>query len=539
MRVLETSKLGPGRSFNPDDTSWMYNGLDCCLTLEIRDRLREDIEREPENVQETYATALRKMPPVLYMNARGLRVNSGYLAQSVNEYKRALAHIQANFDLLCDGVLGYTVNWRSPVQMKSLFYDRFGLKAVRKRNAQGFFVPTVNAEALEKFSEHTYIRVFCTHILAMRDIAKKLGFLEADRDGDGRRRTSLNIAGTDTGRFSSAIGAFGAGGNLQNVENQLRRPFVPDSGMVFVNVDLEQADARNVAARIWEIFYDSHGPELAGRYLDACESGDLHSAVTQMVWPDLNWTGDPDHNKFTVAGETFYREHSYRDMAKRLGHGTSYFGMPKTMALHTKTAVNIIDEFQQRFFEAFPLIGSYDKAKAKNQSEILNMVEAADNWHGWVLRQLRDTGSITNLFGRRRIFFDRWRDLRTFRAAVAYDPQSSTGEELDRGWLNLWDNMREAELLIPVHDSILFQIPMEGMNELIPQALKLLKVTKLLRGDREFTVPLEAKVGWNWADAKKDKETGLWKNEYGLKPWTGEETRQPPKQKTRLKHYLA
>ncbi len=538
MRVLKTAEIGPGRSFNPDDTSWLYNGLDCCITFEVRDRLRADLAEEPTNVQETYATALRKMPPVLSMNMRGLKVDMGNLTQSINAYKSQLNKLNKDWDKLCKEILGYPINWNSPVQLNTLFYDTFGLKPHRKRNANGHYAPTTNSDAMEKFSDHYYIGIYCKYILALREIKKKLSFLETDRSGDGRRRTALNIAGTDTGRFSSAISAMGDGGNLQNVENLLRRPFVADKDMILVNVDLEQADARNVAARIWNTFLDSHGPEEAGRYLDACESGDLHTAVTKMVWPDLEWTDDQHYNKSTVAGANFYRMFSYRDMAKRLGHGTSYFGMPRTMATNTKTDLIIIQQFQQRFFKAFPLIGSYDKALAKNANEILNLLEEEENWHGWTYRQLRDTGGLTNLFGRRRLFFDRHRDLNTFRAAIAYDPQSSTGEELDRGWLNLWDNMPEAQLLIPVHDSILFQIPYEERNELISRALDLLKVEITLKGGRKFSIPLEAKVGFNWGDSKKDKKTGQWENPYGLREWEGIEEREPPKIKTRFKHYI-
>src|SRR5690606_3006866 len=180
-------------------------------------------------------------------------------------------------------------------------------------------------------------------------------------------------------------------------EDRLRAVFKADPGKVFVNVDLEQADARNVGARLYQIFYDEFGPEIAGRYLDACESGDLHTQVTRMVWPTLGWTGNLKEDK-EIAEQPFYREHSYRDMSKKLGHGTNYFGTPPTMARHAKVEVYIIEAFQRKYFEAFPLIGNYDKRLDQR------------DWHSWVQQQLREVGSLTNLFGRRRIFFDRYQD---------------------------------------------------------------------------------------------------------------------------------
>ena len=56
----------------------------------------------------------------------------------------------------------------------------------------------------------------------MADIGKKIGVLRTGIDPDGRIRTSYNIAGTSTGRFSSSVTEFGTGGNLQNIEEALR-----------------------------------------------------------------------------------------------------------------------------------------------------------------------------------------------------------------------------------------------------------------------------------------------------------------------------
>ena len=484
MRIFNTGSLSEHTKLTPDETSWIYNGLDCCVTLEVRDNLRAKLADEPPNVQETYATALRKIPPVLSMTMRGLRRESNRLNDATGKYTKHLARVQKNFDLICDEVLGYPINWRSPVQLKQLFYTTFGLSPVKKRNAQGIYAPTVNREALEKFSTHHYIGVFARHILTLRDMGKKLGFLKTDADADGRVRTNLNIAGTDTGRFASSFSVFGSGTNLQNVEDILRGVFCADPGMILVNVDLEQADARNVGARLWQIYVDELGPEIAGKYLDACESGDLHTTVCSMAWRELDWPEPWDMKAArAIADQNFYREMSYRDGSKRLGHGTNYFGQPFTMAMHTKTDKRIITSFQERYFSAFPLIGRVRKSGSDISPD-------EQNWHAWVLRQLRDVGYLNNLFGRRRLFFDRWKSASTLRAAIAYDPQSSTGEFLDRGWLQLWDRMPEAQLLVPVHDSILFQVPYEGVNELVPQALEHLRVTLELKQGRLFSIPL-------------------------------------------------
>lgn len=525
MKIFNTALLQPNDKFSTNHASWIYNGLDCCVTLEIQQRLRADLAKEPENVQATYRTALEKLAPVNYMGITGLRVDAAAKARLINQYKSELRQYESRFDQMMDAVFGYTINWRSHIQLKWLFYDCFQLKAVRKRNAKGQMMPTVNADALERFTIYLYPQVFARYLLAMRDLGKKISFLETEIDPDGFMRTMLNIAGTDTGRFSSKFSAFGSGSNLQNVEDRLREVFISDPGYIYVNVDLEQADARNVGARIYSIFYESHGAEAAGRYLDACESGDLHTQVCRMVWSDLAWTGNLKADK-EIAEQPFYNSSSYRDMAKKLGHGTNYFGLPHTMAMHTKVETYIIEAFQRAYFTAFPLIGNIKKDLTQ------------DDWHGWVYRELQRTSTLTNLFGRRRIFFDRPTEMTTLRAAIAYDPQSNTGEELDRGWLRLWREMPEVKLKMPVHDSILFQIPREMLEEAMPRILELMRVEIELPGGRKFSVPLDAAVGWNWAKSKFNKKSGLWENPFGLRKWTGKEERHAPKATNRLSYHL-
>ena len=51
-----------------------------------------------------------------------------------------------------------------------------------------------------------------------------------------------------------------------------------------------------------------------------------------MVWPELGWTGDRARDRATADGTKIYRHFSYRDLAKRLGHGTNYKGSAGHMA---------------------------------------------------------------------------------------------------------------------------------------------------------------------------------------------------------------
>ncbi len=512
-----------------DRVSNIYNGLDCCVTLEIFESLFEELCDSPVNVRYTYEMAMAKQAPFLEMSMRGLRIDSAARDTSIREFSVVLDGLRARFDRLCKEIFGTTMNFDSPAQMKTLFYGLLGINEIKARNSKGQYAATVNEEALLKLCQNFWAQPFAQYILAMRDVRKKISFLKTGIDPDGRMRTSINIAGTNTGRLSSSKSDFGTGGNLQNIDTRLRYPFVADEGMIFVNVDLEQADARNVGAIIWDTFYEEHGPEEAGRYLDACESGDLHTQVTRMAWRDLPW---PEDQKLwrAIANLDFTGGMTYRDAAKKLGHGTNYYGQPSTMAKHTKTPVSIIEEFQKRYFSAFPLI---------------------PEWHKYTISGVRFNGVLTTPFGRRRFFFDRGDASETWRAAIAYSPQSRTGHEIDMGILNAWRHLPDVQFLMQVHDSILFQVPWDGHEAYIEAALQLLRYEHTLKHGRIFSVPLEAKVGWNWGDVlywdSADVEAGRCRPEakgqpranfLGLSKWKGKETREPPSTKRRLKDYL-
>ena len=234
-----------------------------------------------------------------------------------------------------------------------------------------------------------------------------------------------------------------------------------------------------------------------------------------MAWTNKPWTGDLKTDK-AIAEEIAYRQDSFRQLAKKLGHGTNYYGSPRTMAKHTKVATSIIEEFQYKYFKAFPVLGHWDR-KDKDALKL-------PNWHNCVRTQLATSHSITSLFGRRRTFFGRSFDDATLREAIAYAPQSMTADEIDTGILNLWRANR-VRLNIQVHDSILLQYREEEEDEVIPWALEALKTKLILKKGREFVVPTEAKIGWNWGEVQYDKQGNVVGNPDGLVKWKGSDKR--------------
>lgn len=507
--IINTADIDLLETLDADQIHWVYNAFDVCITAQVKQGIEKNMDEVAIN---TYDQALKWQAPFLDMMLQGVPVDTKKRDELKTKLMKDIKQLEAQLEeLLVDGMgLPSTINARSPTDVKQLFYNIMGIKERKQRNVHGHYTASVSREILESIAvQHFYAEPIVNHILAIRDAGKSLGFLKTPLDEDGNMRCSFNLAGTNTGRCNSTVSNFGTGTNLQNVDTQLRYMFVAPKGRKFINVDLEQADSRNVGALAWNRFYESHGEDFAGSYLDACESGDLHTTVCRMAWLKLNWGDDPDLWR-GVADQIAYRGLSYRDLAKKLGHGTNYLGQPPTMAKHTKVQVQAIIEFQTAYFAAFPCIPL---------------------WQEETLKELTETGMLTNLFGRRRMFFGRHDDTSVKNAAIAYAPQGSTGEEINHGIHALWNHAdgKWFKLHIQVHDSILFSVPEEAADELTPLSVQLMKKTIPLAGGRLFHVPLEAQVGWNWGYQQKDKKTGkVIGNYHGLIGWNGEDKRVPP-----------
>ena len=486
MKATRTDLLRPDTLKSETEKLWIYNGLDCCVTLEV---LLATLPQLDNLTGGTYALSRALQGPVLEMNMRGVRIDEHARQRAVADYRRDVERLEGNLrTIVHDGVgctdfrdSGKTKAWRSNSMVAHLLYDVLRLPEVRKKNSRGELARTVNREALEKLAGHFIARPIIGHLLALRDIGKKLGVLETEVDPDGRIRTSYNIAGTTTGRFSSSLNDFGTGGNLQNIEERLRRVFIADPGMKFANVDLEQADSRNIGALCWNVYRDP-------RYLDACESGDLHTTVARMSRPELPWSDDLQANR-SIAERPYYRHHSLRHMCKVLGHGTNYLGSAFEMSRHTKIEQAVIKEFQSLYFKTFPAIPKL---------------------HEWIRIQLIEAGHLVTPFGRKRWFFGKRDESDTLKQAVAFMGQSMTADEMNLAMLGAW-RLDNVQLLLQGHDSLLIQYPGELEDAIIPRVLAAMRAPLELEGGRTFCVPLDVKVGWNWSNQAEDNPFGLTK----------------------------
>jgi DNA polymerase-1 len=518
VKILHSSSLVPDSKghligLSESEQYFVYNALDCCITFEVMENLDPKL---PTSF--AYKMGRAMQAPAWTLMERGVRIDMVRRDEVLSSLRAQRARAKHIFFRLTTEGLGvepyydkakdewFGINYASPQQLQTLFYSLLALpeQKVYDKTTKDRRV-TTNREALEKLQTFDLGKPFCDLILAMRDCDKKIQVLESGLE-NGRMHCGYQVAGPITGRWSSNESAFGSGTNLQNISDEMRRAFIPDKGKKFCQLDLAQAESKLVAhlALPW-----------GDNYLRACNSGDLHTAVTRLVWPDLfKNTNRPDKE---IAKQIFYRGFTYRDMAKRGGHGTNYGGTAAVIAMHLKIPRHQAESFQDAYFRAFPEI---------------------KKWHDSVRVALVSTRSLTTPLGRVCHFPGRPTDSDTIKSAIAYGPQSSIGDILNLGFYNvwqqfdrIWNSSAPIEILTQVHDSILFQYDPKDEETLIPLISSSLKVPVEISG-QTCIIDVDAQVGWNWGKYNELE------NPSGLKDYTGRDERSPPEESSVLDRRL-
>jgi len=292
---------------------------------------------------------------------------------------------------------------------------------------------------------------------------------------DGRIRCFLNPAGTETGRMSGSESFLVRSTNLLNMPKKeaahdarydVRRCFVPDPGTVFVEADLSGAEAWVSAA-------------LAG---DDTLLAMLREGVDVHKW---------------TAGKIFHKPGAdvtpaERVLGKMARHALNYGMQPTTFWRNVNagadaTGVAITQPQARTIHDAYHALHPH-----------------LARWWERVDHALRQRGTLTTVFGRRRMFFGRrrgWLD-ETHREAIAFEPQSTVADLLNRGLLRWWDSYegKLGALLLPVYDSMLVQCA-AGRVALVRQALERCLREPLTVNGHTFTIPVETKMSAeSWAD---------------------------------------
>jgi len=362
---------------------------------------------------------------------------------------------------------GREINLRSHKQLKEYFYGskrkgNLGLAPYKDKGK-----PTTNEKALLKLSRPLSNRPAVEEakiLLRHRRLSKLRGtYYEMSYDSDNRIRSSMNPVGTRTGRLSSSKNIFGTGANLQNQPYELKEFFLVDDNYIGYEIDLAQAENRLVAYV---------APEM--RLIEAFENGvDIHSRTASYIF------GKPEEEISREEGSAPQfgnGEYSERFWGKKANHAFNYGQSANAFSEQMLISRAEAGQIYHAYHNAYPGVRKY---------------------HNMVKESLQRDRTLTNLFGRKYLFLDRW-DYSLFLAAYAFIPQSTIADIINRwGLIPIYNSMPEVVLLNQIHDSIVFQIskdvPIEKHSKILFKIGGNLS-QELEWNGRKFYIPCEAKI---------------------------------------------
>jgi DNA polymerase I len=420
---------------------------------EIADKITTELDRL--GMHNLYETIEHPLIPVLArMEELGVKIDLDYL----NDISRDLDKRVAELESECYDLAGERINLGSPQQLRTLLYDRLGLKTTR-RTKTGL---STDARALQQLVDQ---HPFVGKLLEFRELAKlKNTYVDAlpplVDPADGRVHTTYDQTATTTGRLSST------NPNLMNIPvrtdlgKQIRRAFIAEEGSTLMSVDYSQIELRIMA-------HLSEDPIL----LEVFEEGkDIHTETAARIFKL-----DPDK-----------LETRHRSTAKMVNYGLSYGMGAPGLAERLNVAVSEAEEVMDRYFDVFSGVSGFlDK----------------------IVTQAHADGFTTTMFGRRRYLPELGSGNPRVRAigerqALNAPIQGSAADIMKLAMIEVDESLArqrlDTRMTLTVHDELVFEVP-TGEED---RAASL--VTTAMTGVVEMRVPLavDLSFGTSWAEAK-------------------------------------
>ncbi len=382
---------------------------------------------------------------------RGILIDVSYFKKLSKKYHEKLKIIQKN--IWSEAGLEFNIN--SPKQLGEILFDKMGISTKGLKKTAGGARSTRESELLKLKDEHKII----ADILEYREL-QKLVSTYVDTipnlvDKNNRLHTTLNQAGTTTGRFSST------NPNLQNIpardSDEIRNGFIAEKNHTLLAFDYSQIEMR-ILAQLSE----------SETLIEVFKKGeDVHSAVAMHV--------------FGVKENDVTKD--MRRKAKVINFGIVYGMGVNALRANLGGTRTEAQEFYNNYFEKFPKIAEY-----------------FDN----LKKDAKEKGYTTTLFGRKRHFEGLKSKLPFIRASaerqVMNAPIQGTAADVIKLAMKKVDKEikkakldKKTHLLLQVHDELIFEVE-NGEAE---------KAKKTIKGAMEGAVELEVPLVVNVSEGQK------------------------------------
>lgn len=442
----------------PIDKATEYAAEDADVTLRLWHVLKARMPAE--YVSAVYETLERPLVPVLArMEQRGISIDRQTLSRLSGEFAQKQGALEDEINKLA----GAPINPGSPKQLGDILFGKLGLPGGTKTKTGQW---ATGARALEELAEQGH--ALPQKILDWRQVSKlRSTYTDAlpsfVNPQTNRVHTSYALAATTTGRLSSSDP------NLQNIPvrteegRKIRRAFVADDGCKLVSADYSQVELR-LLAEIADI------AALKKAFRDGL---DIHAMTASEM--------------FGVPIKDMPGEIRRRAKAINFGivYGISAFGLANQLGIEREEAGAYI----KKYFERFPGIRDY-----------IEETKAFCKKHGYVL----------TLFGRKCHYPDIANSnasIRAFneRAAINARLQGSAADIIRRAMVRIEPALKKAKLnaqmLLQVHDELIFEVPEDEVAKTLPVVKKVMEDAPMPAVSLSVPLQVDARAAGNWDEA--------------------------------------
>jgi DNA polymerase-1 len=429
-------------------TQYACEYTDCCLRLEeivSAQLIGQELSALHDDLELPLSIILGRM------ERRGVSVDVGHLNTLSQIFTNELKELEG----LIYNAADCEFNIGSPKQLASVLFEKMGLPVI-KRTKTGASTDHFVLETLS--SEHEVAGLILQHrtISKLKNTYTDTLPLLVNRK-TGRIHTDFRQTVTSTGRLSSN------NPNLQNIPvrtesgRRIREAFVPRQGCCFLSADYSQVELRILA-------HFSQDPVL----LDAFRKGqDIHTRTASEL--------------FEISDDEISK--AQRSVAKTINFGVLY-GMG---------SVRLSRELQISRSEAKAFIETYFERITGVNLYLKQLVE-----------QARESGYARTLLGHRRPLPElksknRGLQAQGERLAVNTPIQGTAADIIKVAMVNVQERLDnsdlQGEMLLQVHDELLFEVPEEELEETTQL------VVQEMESAVELSIPLlvDVQTGTNWA----------------------------------------
>jgi len=448
-----------------------YCGMDAYTVYRLVPILRQKL-RDQAQLYDLFKDVEEPLEPVLAdMEWQGVRIDQDYLRELSKQIEADLINIEQR----AYAAAGQTFSLGSTKQLSDLLFNTLGLDKRKSRKIKTGY--STDAATLEKLQDdHPVVEA----IVEYRTMTKlKSTYVDAlpslVRPDTGRVHTDFNQAVTTTGRLSSSDP------NLQNIptrtafSRQIRKAFIPESGWRILAADYSQIELRILA-------HLSQEPVLIETYQN---NQDIHRLTAQLLL-----------EKDEISSEE-------RRLAKIINFGVIY-GMgaqrfARESGVDRRTAQEFIDRFNARYPRVFQYLQQMQReAIARGYVETILGRRRYFNFASDNLKRLR--GRDPNEIDLAKVKVRDQFDAGLLRAAANAPIQGSSADIIKIAMIRLHELLKDhqANILLQVHDELVFEIAPSEVEALKPQ------IQKTMTAAVNLSIPLgvEVRVGDNWMDAK-------------------------------------